>query len=38
LSVFGRCTAHFERMQRRPSVQRLMAFEKTVLDQLANAS
>jgi glutathione S-transferase len=38
LSVFGRCTAHFERMQRRPSVQRLMAFEKTVLDQFANAS
>jgi len=38
LSGFKNCTAHFERMQTRPSVQKLLAFEKSVQAEFAKAA
>jgi glutathione S-transferase len=38
LSGFKNCMAHFERMKQRPSVQQLLAFEKSVLDEFARAA
>ena len=38
LSGFKNCMAHFERMQTRPSVQKLLAFEKTVQAEFAKAA
>jgi glutathione S-transferase len=38
LSGFKNCTAHFERMKTRPSVQKLLAFEKEVQAQFAKAA
>jgi glutathione S-transferase len=38
LSGFANCSAHFERMKRRPSVQKLLSFEKSVLDDFAKAA
>jgi glutathione S-transferase len=38
LGQFKNCVAHFERMQKRPSVQKLLAFEKSVQDQFAKAA
>lgn len=38
LSQFGNCTAHFERMLKRPSVQKVMAHEKQVLEAFARAA
>lgn len=38
LSQFKNCTAHFERMQLRPSVQKVSAHEKAVLDTFAAAA
>jgi len=38
LSSFKHCMAHFERMSARPSVQKLVAFEKSVLDDFAKAA
>ncbi|MFT5539126.1 MAG: glutathione S-transferase [Alphaproteobacteria bacterium] len=38
LSGFKNCGAHFERMQTRTSVQKLLAFEKEVQAQFANAA
>ncbi len=38
LSGFKACTAHFDRMMQRPSVQKLLAFEKSVQDQFAKAA
>ena len=35
---FANCVAHFERMQRRPSVQKALAFEKSVLEEFARAA
>ena len=35
---FPHCAAHFERMQRRPSVQKVLAFEKSVLEEFAKAA
>jgi glutathione S-transferase len=32
------CAAHFERMQKRPSVQKLLAFEKSTMEQFAKAA
>lgn len=37
-SSFRHCTAHFDRMSVRPSVQKLLAFEKTVMDEFAKAA
>src|SRR5215510_8432231 len=37
-SGFAHCAAHFERMQRRPSVQKVLAFEKSVLQEFAKAA
>ena len=37
-SGFKHCTAHFERMEKRPSVQKVVAFEKSVQDQFAKAA
>ena len=37
-SGFANCTAHFERMNKRPSVQKLIAYEKSVLEQFAKAA
>ena len=37
-SSFKNCTAHFDRMTARPSVQKLLAFEKSVLDDFAKAA
>jgi glutathione S-transferase len=34
-SGFKNCTAHFERMKQRPSVQKLLAYEKEVLAEFA---
>src|SRR5258707_13912412 len=36
LSRFENCSDHFERMKRRPSVQKLLAFEKSVREKLAS--
>lgn len=38
MSEFKNCTAHFERMKTRPSVQKLLAFEKTVQAEFAKAA
>jgi glutathione S-transferase len=38
LSSFKHCTSHFDRMSVRPSVQKLLAFEKTVMDEFAKAA
>jgi len=38
LSSFVHCTAHFARMSARPSVQKLLTFEKSVLDEFAKAA
>jgi glutathione S-transferase len=38
LSRFANCTAHFERMKGRPSVQKLLAFEKSVQAEFAKAA
>lgn len=38
LSAFANCSAHFERMKRRPSVQKVLSFEKSVLDEFAKAA
>jgi glutathione S-transferase len=38
LSSFRHCAAHFERMKQRPSVQKLLAFEKSVEDEFAKAA
>lgn len=38
LSVFENASAHFERMQLRPSVQKLLAYEKEVLASFAKAA
>ena len=38
LSGFQHCAAHFERMMQRPSVQQLLAFEKSVQDEFAKAA
>ncbi len=35
---FKHCAAHFDRMGARPSVQKLLAFEKPVLDEFASAA
>jgi glutathione S-transferase len=37
-SGFASCSAHFERMKQRPSVQKALAFEKSVLDGFAKAA
>ena len=37
-SQFKNCTAHFERMQQRPSVQKLLAFEREVQEAFARAA
>lgn len=38
LSAFRNCAAHFERMQQRPSVQKVLAYEKQVRDAFAKAA
>ncbi|MEO8442183.1 MAG: hypothetical protein ABI547_06815, partial [Betaproteobacteria bacterium] len=38
LSAFGNCMAHFERMKQRPSVQKVQAYEKEVVDAFATAA
>jgi glutathione S-transferase len=38
LAAFGNCHAHFERMQRRPSVQKVLAHEKKVQEEFARAA
>jgi glutathione S-transferase len=38
VSGFGNCLAHFERMQTRPSVQKVLAYEKSVLAEFAKAA
>ena len=38
LSQFKNCTAHFERMKTRPSVQKVLAFEKSVQAEFAKAA
>jgi glutathione S-transferase len=38
LAQFRNCTRHFERMQQRPSVQKLLAYEREVLDSFARAA
>src|SRR5262249_32469256 len=38
LSGFKNCMAHFERMTKRPSVQKLLAFEKSVQEDFAKAA
>jgi glutathione S-transferase len=38
LSKFGNCMAHLARMKRRPSVQKLLAFEKQTQEAFANAA
>jgi len=35
---FGHCTAHFDRMGKRPSVEKLLAFERATLEEFAKAS
>jgi glutathione S-transferase len=35
---YRHCAAHFERMERRPSVQKLLAFEKSVQEDFAKAA
>ena len=38
LSQFSNCMAHFERMKTRPSVQKLLAYEKTIQAEFAKAA
>ena len=38
LSRFKNCMAHYERMQTRPSVQKLLAFERSIQEQFRNAA
>ena len=38
LSQFSSCSAHFERMVGRPSVQKLLAYEQSVHDEFARAA
>jgi glutathione S-transferase len=38
VSGFRHCLAHFERVSKRPSVQKLVAYEKSVLDEFAKAA
>lgn len=38
LSAFGNCQAHFDRMEQRASVQKLLAFEKQTLADFAKAA
>lgn len=38
LSEFANCSAHFERMRGRPSVQKLLAYEKAVQAEFAKAA
>jgi len=38
LSQFKNCTAHFERMKQRPSVQKLLTYEQQVLTAFAQAA
>ena len=38
LSLFKNCIAHFERMKQRPSVQKLLALEKSVQEEFAKAA
>ena len=38
LSGFPNCSAHFERMKRRPSVQKVLAYEKKIQGDFASAS
>ncbi|MFZ1953445.1 MAG: glutathione S-transferase family protein [Pseudolabrys sp.] len=38
LSGFANCSAHFERMKNRPSVQKLLGFEKSVQAEFAKAA
>ena len=38
LSRFSNCMAHFERMKTRPSVQKLLAYEKTIQAEFAKAA
>lgn len=38
LAPFKNCTAHFERMKQRPSVQKLLAFEERVLGDFAKVA
>ena len=38
LSSFPNCSAHFERMTNRPSVQKLLAYEKAILEEFAKAA
>ena len=37
VSAFTRCSAHFARMQQRPSVEKVLAFEAEAVQQLAKA-
>src|SRR5690606_30170934 len=38
LTGFANCTAHFDRMTQRPSVQKVLAFEKSVQEEFAKAA
>jgi glutathione S-transferase len=38
LAQFKHCTAHFERMKQRPSVQKLLAYEKEVQTEFAKVA
>jgi glutathione S-transferase len=38
LSPYKNCRAHFDRMTKRPSVQKLLAFEKSVQEEFAKAA
>jgi glutathione S-transferase len=38
VSSFANCQAHFDRMTQRPSVQKLLAFEKATLESFAKAA
>ena len=38
LAQFKNCTAHYERVGKRPSAQKLLAFEKSVQEQFAKAA
>jgi glutathione S-transferase len=38
LSAFKNCMAHFERMQQRPSAQKVIAYEKKVQEEFARAA
>jgi glutathione S-transferase len=38
LSGFANCSAHFERMKSRPSVQKLLAYEKSIQEEFAKAA